>query len=444
MDRTAKVFAGLDWGSAKSSLAIWDATLGRPQIVPASPGKAYVPARVAFQEISRGGRRVVEPLFPLPDGWQEDSNSLEFWEIKNHFAAFGDVDAQKAIARPVFDFWRRILGPNQTQLSVSVPLGYSWESSSTLSSAGSEAGFDRCEPVTELLATVLAYLPYWQKDSTHWGNLEGARSVWVIDCGSRDLNLGLVLVQRRPREVQQGPSRLDFALLAADCLEGFGARCPDAGPERVTAAVARSLPNLVKAAFERSLPDWQGSKPEAKRADWIVCAGGGAHLAPAKDAVKTQLQPLLGNSPLVWEKIPPTDVVATGAAVHAAILGGQLPIRIGVARRWILGVRVELPEDQNFIEISWPDDEPPFDFERAFKVPGRAEKPVAITLSAALPGGDRFVSVCTFQIEPGQFLNSQDPVLLVAGHLEDWAQGTVCVREVNSGTKLYEKAFRLP
>ena len=408
-----------------------------PPNAPSGPTWQWRAATRGGQELRREGRGYIEPIFPLPENFQEDSGALLFWELQKSLLTFRDEEAGKFIIKPVFGFWRRALGVGEFHLSVSTPVDYPWESSYTLRRAGLEAGFSTCAPVNELLASVLAHVPYWRPNDSRWRLLEAGRSVWVIDCGSRDLNLGVVHIQRRE-------GRLDFALLAGDCLEGLGGLPAEPQPERVGAAIQKSVPNLIKAAFESPFPGWQGPSPELRRADMIVCAGAGANLAPAREALSARLRALLASPPLARQEVPPIEVVATGAAVHAAILGGQLPYQIGMMRRWIIGLRTQLPDDQTFVGITRPEDEPPFDFERAFKVPGRIENQIEVTLAAALPGGDRFAGLRTFVLKPEQLSTKEDPVLLVTGHLENWAHGEVQVRDAKSGVNLAGGSFRLP
>jgi hypothetical protein len=47
-------------------------------------------------------------------------------------------------------------------------------------------------------------------------------------------------------------------------------------------------------------------------------------------------------------------------------------------------------------------------------------------------------------LKPEQLSTKDDPVLLVAGHLDNWAQGEVQVHDANSGGKLAGGSFRLP
>jgi hypothetical protein len=147
------------------------------------------------------------------------------------------------------------LGAGEFHLNVSTPVEYPWESSDTLRRAGLKAGFSTCISVDELLASVLAHLPYWRQTDTRWRLLEGGRFAQVISSGSINLNLALVYILRRE-------SRLDFVLMAEDCLEGFGAHPVGPQPERVAAAIQKSMPSLIKAAFERPFPRWQGPKGE--------------------------------------------------------------------------------------------------------------------------------------------------------------------------------------
>ena len=77
----------------------------------------------------------------------------------------------------------------------------------------------------------------------------------MINCGSINLNRASVYILRRE-------SRLDFVLVAGDCLKGLGAHQVEPQPERVAAAIQKSMPSLIKAAFERPFPGWQGPKGE--------------------------------------------------------------------------------------------------------------------------------------------------------------------------------------
>ena len=148
---------------------------------------------------------------------------------------------------------------------------------------------------------------------------------------------------------------------------------------------------------------------------------------------------------MVFDQISPTESVAAGVAVHAAMQGSQLPYQCRtIRRRLLLGLRTELPNSLNFIAISKPGDVPPCQFERAFQFTSQLDHPVEITFASALPGGDQFTGLHTFVFEPERLLALDRPVLLVQGHMEDWTRGTVQIREAARGSKLGEARFQLP
>ena len=130
---------------------------------------------VAFRGLRREGRRDIEPIFPVLEDFQEDSGSLLFWKLKESLLKFGNDEAGEFIVKPVFDFWPRVLGAREFHLNVSTPVEYPWESSVTLRRAGLKAGFSTCISADELLASVLAHLPYWRQTDTRWRLLEGGQ-----------------------------------------------------------------------------------------------------------------------------------------------------------------------------------------------------------------------------------------------------------------------------
>jgi hypothetical protein len=423
------LLAGLDWSDGNPGAAVWDAAAGEARMV--APPDAPRSLAVGFSEVREDGRRLLQPTFPLPDDWQEDRSSLAFRHLKRSLTSFRNTEVAAFLARPVFQYWVRALGA-PAHLSFSVPLDYPWDLCEVLCSAALEAGLQGASFISETLAPVLAFLPCWRNDRTRWALLEGGRSVWVIDCGLTDLNLALVYVAR-------SENRLDFALLAGDCLEDLGSLAGAVEPTRVAAEVQKSFPNVCRAAFEKAWPNWSGPAPQLRRADWIIAAGEGENLAPALE----NLRALIGQ-PYVCDDVPAAEATARGAAVHAANQAGALPFRIGtVRRRPVLGVRARLPNNVHFIAITEPDDEPPFAFERALEVEPTGGQPVEITLAAALPGGDRFGAVCSFVLEPRELAGSGRRALLVQGRLQDWSRGQAELRDLSSDARLAAMPFRL-
>jgi hypothetical protein len=96
------------------------------------------------------------------------------------------------------------------------------------------------------------------------------------------------------------------------------------------------------------------------------------------------------------------------------------------------------------VPISVANDQPPFDFERAFEVPGVADEQIEITLAAALPGGDRLGGVHTFLLERSELANRSHPVLVVEGSMGSWRRGSVLLRDGYSGAKLREAELHVP
>jgi len=407
-------------------------------MVRVSQNSTYLSAKVGFKETVEGTRRIISAIYPVADDFQEGSDSLCFYEAKRNLPAYGDAETQEFIVKPVFDYWWRLLGGMEVRLSVSVPIDYSFETCQALQEAAKQAGFPANLAVNELLASLSAYVPSWYQDNVRWKNLESGRCIWVVDCGYADLNLGLVHAEQRN-------NRLDFLFLAGDCLEDFGACWPDSDPEAVAVEIRKSVPNLIHAAFDKPWPGWQGQRPEARLADWIICAGGGPNLRPACEAMKACLGSILGHQATVFESIPPAHVVAMGAAVCCAIHWGQLPYQIGtVHRRVVLGLRLKSQESKSFIPITNADREPPLSFERAFRLPVPPTRPVEITLAAALPGGDRLVGLQTFVLGVEVLKSFISPIFFVQGELANWKQGRFQIIEAGSGKRLRESNFQLP
>lgn len=438
MAEEQRIFAGLDWGNAKVSLALWDAVAGRPRLHPTPQGRTLVSSDVVFRETRKEGRPELDTIFPVPADWKEDGGSWRFHEIKRYLPVYRDAEAAGFALRPVFDFWRRTLPNKEAHLSVSVPLQYRWEDSGVLCQAARDAGFASCNYVNESLAAVLACLPHWHKDSVRWNLLESGRSVWVLDCGYFDLNVSLIHVRRNG-------GLLDFVLLAGDCLEDLGGYRRAAGPATVANAVQGSVPSLIHTTFDRPWSRGSDWVPQRQNANWVIGAGGGDNLGPALKALGVQLDALLGGPADVFSLVRPEEAVAAGAAVHAASQGGCLAYRINrVSRRTVLGLRTRMPNNRHFVEITTLDGKPPFEFERAFEIPLPIEGEVEVTLAAALPGGDRFTGLHSFLFKPELFSNLKRPLLIVRGRLPNWAEGTVEVLEAHSGSALGKGNFQLP
>jgi hypothetical protein len=61
--------------------------------------------KVAFRRLRREGRRDIEPIYPVLEDFQEDSESLLFWRLKESLVKFGNDEAGEFIVKPVVDFW---------------------------------------------------------------------------------------------------------------------------------------------------------------------------------------------------------------------------------------------------------------------------------------------------------------------------------------------------
>ena len=181
-----KAYVGMDWGTAKVAVAIWDPTAARTRVVTTPEGEAYLPNRVAFRETTERGGRVLKTIIPVPQDWERDADSLEFHAIKQVFPAIDDPQAATFIAKQIFEFWRKSLPQPEAHISVTVPITYSQEHAEILCEAGRQAGFASCSPVSELIAAVLAFVPYWHDDAACWELLQEGQCVWVIDCGYMD------------------------------------------------------------------------------------------------------------------------------------------------------------------------------------------------------------------------------------------------------------------
>lgn len=422
------IFAGLDWGTSKIAMATWDNERRCPELV--SPhGADFLPAAVGFR---RDNQRNAIPIYPVDDSSQE----LSFADIKRRLPSFRDSIAARFIIESIFRNWRGYVSHTDVHCTISVPVDYSSRECDWVQQAGTSAGFTSCSYVSEPLAVVLACLPSLFSDRTKWGLLEAGRTIWVLDCGSIDLNLALIHV------VRIGDS-LNFSFLAGDCLEELGSVfCDSPSPESVDRQFNESFPNVTNAAFARLWSNWNGPRPELRKADWAISAGGGANLSVAVDALRRRIPDLQ----LLNRGLESTALVAFGACVHAAIQGGQVPYRIGVVRRrMVLGLTTELG-NARFIPISRAEDEVPFSFERIFELPKQASESneIEVTLAAAFPGGDRFGGLATYIADRAKLGNEQAPGFLLKGRMESWEGGNVELYELGSGTKLWEAPFHLP
>jgi molecular chaperone DnaK (HSP70) len=424
------VFAGLDWGNFKIAMATWDAVARRPQML-AADGAKFLPADIGFEVDDRRNAIAVYPA-------NDSVDCLLFIDLKRKLTAFRDAAVAQFVVESLLKKWRTRIADSDVHCSISVPVDYSIRQCEIVQQAGLNAGFASCSYVNEALAAVLACIPGIIEDATKWRLLEGGRTVWVLDCGSVDLNLALIHVGRVDES-------LNFSFLAGDCLEELGSSLSgsaDANTESVNRQFDESFPNMVEAAFGRAWPNWVGVRPELRKADWVIPVGGGANLNRALDALKRQIPDIQ----ILGRNLESAEVVALGTCVHAAIQNGQVPYRIGVVRRrMVLGLRSDTG-DNRFIPISRPQDEVPFTFERAFALPDRTgnEAEVEITLAAAFPGGDRFGGIATCVLDRRKVSATEHPVLLLRGAMDSWEGGTVELYEMGSGTKLWEAPFQLP
>jgi molecular chaperone DnaK (HSP70) len=232
-----KISAGLDWGNAKTAMAHWDSVLGQAQTIATPGGEPYVLQRVGVREVQENGRLVPKAFFPVTESWTQEPESYVFEELKNHLPAFGDSEVSSFLARSEFEYWHKAFPQQNVGLSISVPIEYSWENCQALHKAAKLAGFPNTAHIDETIAAVLAYLPVWRQDDVRWRLLEGGRSVWVVDCGASDLNIGLIHVRRH--SFRPGQDNFEFSFLAGDRLEHYGAQF-SLSPETLSGDVERA------------------------------------------------------------------------------------------------------------------------------------------------------------------------------------------------------------
>lgn len=432
------VFVGLDLNDAGIRTAFWNAGARRAEPLDAAAAGLHA-FDVGFRRSS--DRRAFESIFPVPAGWRPDRNGVLFKAVRHHLPSFrepaqsGD-ELQQAIALPALEYFRRQIAFGEVHASLAVPLEYMWDNCAALERSAHTAGFATCRSIAEPLAALLAYLPKWRDDPILWKQLAAGRGIWVVESRYWDLLVALIDVRHSPTSAKD---RLEFTVLAGDCLEHFGAMARTTDDASLAGELRASVSRIMATTWSQPWTAETGSRPPLERANWIVGSGDGPFLETAVAAIAAELP----GTPLVGD-LSPNEIVASGAAVHSAIAGDQLPYRLSIARRSVLGVKVAAEGGLGFEPLVSASDEVPVDFERAFLIPGQLhDAPVEITVAAGLPGGDRCGALHTFVVAPQDLSRRDRAVLLVDGRLETAAEGRVRVRDAHTDKTLGQAEFRL-
>jgi hypothetical protein len=420
---------GVACGDAKVAAARWDGevTAMAPAGTPTAPSWT-----VGFRETSQGGRMVLTGAFPVPADWVDAVATPVLSDLRVHLPAYGDPDVQAAIVEPMFEFWRRTAESQEADISVALPLEYPRSVAAAFERAAERAGFRHAWSIPEPVAALLACVPSWRQQPAIWPGPPAGRCVWVVEAAGHDLSLTLLHVRAAQHTRPRASVDLRVTLKASERLEH-----PNGG-ETVAAVVARAL-SALRATLDDD--DRDESQPGSLVArPWLLVAAADAW----PDAPGAQLRELLGDAVQVWTDPAPQEMYARGAAVHAAIAAGTLPVTLHVTRRSRLAVRTEAREGPGLVAVTDAGADPPVQFERAFEAPLGSGADLDITLVAALPGGSREVPIATFLVRHSELTGDDRRIVIVSGQVTSWQQGEVEIQDGVSGRMLQRKEFELP
>jgi molecular chaperone DnaK (HSP70) len=424
-----KTAAGLDWGSAKFSAALWDSP-HQTRMVSLADGQPFAPAAVRFETADH--QLGLSTHFPLAEGDLHVPDTLTFLEIKNKLPAYAHAGVQQFVAEAILAHYRPLFGSGSVHLGLSVPFEYSADMRGVLRAAAAEAGFEGCDPVLEPLAAALAHTPDWLNQPAARASLQRGVCLWIVDCGALDLTITVV-------HVRLDGKMLNVAYLAAECIPGLGGTSLPVHASKLE-LIPAAVKHLRDEGFSTPWPNWHGTQPNHGEPAIIVPCGGGDTL----EASVTAIAALLPPGTVVAQGVTPAEAVARGCAVHAAMYAGAFDHRVNARRRLILGLRTRGKDGEQFSPLTMLKDEPPLTFDRAFSIDAAEDALVDISLAAAMPGGGRLAGVWSLSLTPERLKEMRHHVILVSGRLDDWRDGHVEVRDAGTSSVLGQGSFQLP